>query len=239
MKVKIIIALSVLLIPVLAVFLYPGDEGNAAVSYTLAGMEMVVIPGGSFIMGSPENEDRHGTEEKQHKVEISGFSIGRYEVTQKQYRAITGKNPSRFKGDNLPVESIDWYDAVRFCNMLSKKYGLTEYYKINGGDVSVIGGDGFRLPTEAEWEFACRAGTLSAYYWGNSVNGDYAWYSDNSDGKTHPSGQKKPNGFGLYDMAGNVWEWCQDWSGEYAGDAVNPAGAEKGDRRILRGFAHC
>jgi len=232
---KLVIVLVILTISGL---LYSKDENitvNAVKTYKLTGMDMVVIPGDSFMMGSPDNEKDHGIEEKLHKVTVSSFSIGMYEVTQKQYRLVTGKNPSKFRGDNLPVERVDWFDAVDYCNRLSEKAGLKPYYTIIKNTVIVNGGDGFRLPTEAEWEYACRGGTITSYHWGKDINGDYAWYKENSGDKTHPVGRKKPNVFGLHDMTGNVWEWCWDWSGIYGGTVTDPQGAEKGDRRILRG----
>jgi len=133
----------------------------------------------------------------QHKVRISkDFYIGVMEVTQAQWKAVMGNNPSKFKGDDLPVESVTWYGAVKFCKRMSKATGKH-----------------YRLPTEAEWEYACRGGTQSRYYWGDDPNvlGEYAWYYVNSEDRTHPVGQKKPNPFGLYDMLGNVVEFCSDF----------------------------
>jgi formylglycine-generating enzyme required for sulfatase activity len=189
------------------------------------GMELVCIPPGEFMMGSPANEEgRNSGEGPQHRVKISkGFYMNVTEVTQAQWKTVMGNNPSYFKGDDLPVEMVSWDDAVEFCRRLSQKEGK-----------------GYRLPTEAEWEYACRAGSTTRFCYGDSDTSlvDYAWYTNNSIGKTHPVGQKKPNAFGLYDMHGNVWECCSDWydAGYYSqspGD--DPKGTSTGQYRVLRG----
>ena len=188
------------------------------------GMKLIYIPPGEFLMGSPANEEgRYSDEGPQRRVKLSkGFYMGIYEVTQAQYRAIMGTNPSHFQGDNNPVECISWNDAMEFCRKLSSKEGRT-----------------YRLPTEAEWEYACRAGTQTRYSFGDSnlSLGDYALYEDNSSKKPHPVGQKKPNAFGLYDMHGNVLEWCNDfYSDSYANaGSTDPQGASSGQVRVLRG----
>jgi formylglycine-generating enzyme required for sulfatase activity/serine/threonine protein kinase len=218
------------------------------------------IPAGTFRMGSPDREGG-ADEHPQHEVRISRpFYLGVYEVTQAQYEAIMGQNPSYFastgdgKGkvagqstDQHPVESISWFDAVKFCNALSEKEGLKPFYTINGQSVQVPdwNAPGYRLPTDAEWESACRAGTTTRFSFGDGQNalGQYAWYTANSSGKTHPVGEKKPNAFGLHDMHGNVWELCWDGSdaGHYAqSPAEDPRGPDEAAARVDRGgsWAH-
>jgi formylglycine-generating enzyme required for sulfatase activity len=202
------------------------------------GMKFVRIEPGKFIMGSTENED----EKPRHLVEITRpFSLGDREVTQRQYQAVMGVNPSEFKGsDDLPVERVSWLDAVTFCNKLSAKEGRTPCYRINGEQVTVIAGNGYRLPTEAEWEYACRAGSTTRYPFGDNEAdlGEFAWFSGNSERKTHPVGQRRPNRWGLYDMLGNVWEWCQDGydAGYYAtSPPADPPGPSGASSRVIRG----
>jgi formylglycine-generating enzyme required for sulfatase activity len=182
------------------------------------GMRFVPIPAGTFTMGV-------GSEARQVTL-TKAFDLGVYEVTQEQYEKVMGKNPSYFKGPQNPVENVNWDDAVEFCRKLSE---LPE--EKSGGYV-------YRLPTEAEWEYACRAGTTTKYSFGDSDKelGDYAWYSGNSGRTTHPVGGKQPNPWGLYDMHGNVWEWCQDWYGDYpSGSVTDPTGAASGSYRVIRG----
>ncbi len=179
--------------------------------------ELVLIKSGAFQMGDGDPINTVPV----HRVDIEKpFYMGKYEVTQAQWRAVMGSNPSQFKGDDLPVENVSWNDAKEFCRKLSQMTGRE-----------------YRLPTEAEWEYACRAGTTGAYA------GDLdamAWYDKNSGGKTHPVGQKQPNAFGLYDMHGNVWEWCEDdWHNSYNG-APNDGRAwvdisARGSYRVARG----
>ncbi|QJB46769.1 bifunctional serine/threonine-protein kinase/formylglycine-generating enzyme family protein [Dolichospermum flos-aquae] len=175
-------------------------------------LEMVEIPGGTFIMGSPENEaERYSNEGPQHQVTVPSFYMGKYELTQVQYQAIIGTNPSNFKGDNRPVERVSWNNAVEFCKKLSQKTGKN-----------------YRLPSEAEWEYACRAGTTTPFYFGESITPDLVNYNGNYTYASAPKGKYRqqttdvgtfpPNSFGLYDMHGNVWEWCQD---DYKDDYIN------------------
>jgi len=186
-------------------------------------MEFMLIPAGEFMMGSPGTEKGRAKQEgPQHRVRITKpFYIGKCEVTQEQYQAIMGTNPSKFKGASNPVETVSWNDASEFCRKLSQRAGRT-----------------VRLPTEAEWEYACRAGSTTRFCFGESDNGlgDYAWHYSNSEKKTHPVGGKQANAWGLHDMHGNVWEWCGDWKGSYpSGTASDPTGPTSGRHRVLRG----
>ena len=182
------------------------------------GMLLVPIPAGEFQMGE-------GGEA--HKVTLTKpFELGVYEVTQEQYEQVMGSKPSKFKGPQNPVKGVRWNDAVEFCRKLSQ---LSE---------EKAAGYVYRLPTEAEWEYACRAGTTTKYSFGDSESelGEYAWYRANSGNTTHPAGGRKPNAWGLYDMHGNVKEWCQDWYEDYpSGPVTDPTGAASGSRRVLRG----
>jgi len=177
---------------------------------------MVLIPAGCFQMGSTDEDD---DEKPVHQVCLDAFSMDKYDVTQGAYHAATGKNPSNFSncGDNCPVEQVNWNEAKAYCESQGK-----------------------RLPTEAEWEYAARAGTTTRYYWGNDASeaGRYAWYAGNSGSTTHPVGQKEPNAWGLYDMAGNVWQWTADWyAKDYYGSSPerNPKGPGSGSYRVDRG----
>ena len=181
-------------------------------------MKMVLIRPGKFMMG----EGTVPPFGPQHEVILSNpFYMGVTEVTQAQYEAVMGTNPSRFKGATNPVETVSWNDATEFCKKLSEKTRQAVH-----------------LPTEAEWEYACRAGTQTAYSFGDapSALGDYAWWGKNGGMTTHPVGQKKPNAWGLYDMHGNVWEWCADWYADYPkGPVTDPAGPATGGARVFRG----
>jgi formylglycine-generating enzyme required for sulfatase activity len=206
-------------------------------------MKFVRIEPGEFLMGSPDSDSVAAADEKpQHRVRISkAFYLGIHEVTQGDYQAVTGENPSHFKGSSdLPVERVSWLDAVRFCNKLSERERRDPFYNIDGAQVTIAGGNGYRLPTEAEWEYACRAGTSTSYPFGDDAAalGEYAWYVANSDGKTHPVGKEKPTPWGLYDMLGNVWEWCGDWYAKkcYESSPVtDPPGAAAASARVIRG----
>ncbi len=185
-------------------------------------MEFVLVAPGAFTMGSVP-DDGDGDEKPQHKVKLTrAYYIGKYEVTQRQWAAVMPDNPSQFRGEDLPVDSVSWDDCQRFLTRAAAKAGVT-----------------LRLPTEAQWEFACRAGTTTRWPWGadEAAAGDYAWIELNSSGTTHAVGRKKPNAWGLYDVCGNVAEWCQDWyANPYPpGDATDPVGPASGVSRVLRG----
>ena len=183
---------------------------------------MVYVEGGTFTMGATSEQKNPDYDEKPtHRVSLSSFYIGKYEVTQALWKAVMGSNPSRFEGDNLPVENVSWNDCQTFLRKLN-----------------AMTGKNFRLPTEAEWEFAARGGNRSRgyQYSGSNVLSDVAWYDDNSGSKTHNVGTKAPNELGIYDMSGNVWEWCQDWKGSYSSSAqTNPTGPSSGSHRVFRG----
>lgn len=192
--------------------------------------EMVGVRGGTFTMGS--NSARglkvsYESSQPEHRVTVGDYYVGRHEVTQALWRAVMGANPSHFVGDSMPVEQVSWEDAQLFCTMLSQLTGRR-----------------FRLPTEAEWEYAARGGSLSHNYnfAGSNDRDACAWYCVNSGGCTHRVGQMQPNELGLYDMSGNVAEWCADWMASYSdligadgGTLVNPHGPRTGDSRVLRG----
>lgn len=186
-------------------------------------MKMVYVDSGSFVMGGTEEqgEDAFEMEYPVHRVSLNPYYIATVEVTQAQWKVVMGSNPSYFKGDSLPVELVSWDDAMAFCAKLSEATGKK-----------------YILPTEAQWEFAARGGNLSKgyKYSGSDSLDDVAWHYENSERQTHPVGKKKANKLGLYDMSGNVCEWCLDWYGDYAPeDTVNPQGAEHGTDRVLRG----
>ena len=188
---------------------------------------MVWVEGGTFRMGatSEQGSDAESDEKPAHSVTLSGFYIGKTEVTQALWKAVMGSNPSEFKGDNRPVESVSWDDCQAFIRKLN-----------------ALTGQNFRLPTEAEWEFACRGGNNSRgyKYSGSNYIDNVAWYRDNSGSKTHPVGTKAPNELGIYDMSGNVVEWCNDWYGGYtSGRQTNPKGPYVGSDRVNRGGGWC
>ena len=180
-------------------------------------------PAGTFMMGSPEGEEGRDNDETQHLVTLTrGFWMGETEVTQGLWREVMKENPSHFKnGDNYPVEQVSWEDCQKFVQTLNTRYPQE--------------GMRWALPTEAQWEYACRAGTTGPYA-GTGLLEDMGWYGSNSGRQTHPVGRKKPNAWGLYDMHGNVWEWCADWYGGYPGGLVtDPPGAQSGSGRVDRG----
>lgn len=207
--------------------------------YSRVPLDMVWIEPGTFIMGSPSKELGRSSDESQHNVTISkGFWLGKYEVTQAQYKAVMGTNLSYFVCNNNPVEEVNWYNAMEFCEKLTaqeKTAGrLPEGYE-------------YSLPTEAQWEYACRAGTTTALNNGKDLPDKYrcpnmdevGWYWDNRDRgnlAAHPVGLKQPNAWGLYDMHGNIWEWCLDWYGDYPAESeIDPKGPDTGEFRICRG----
>ena len=197
---------------------------------------MIFVQGGTFQMGSNSGDS---DEKPVHTVTVSDFYICKYEVTQKEWKEVMGNNPSNWKGDNLPVEKVSWYDAVEFCNKKSEKEGLQKCYSGNGKSITCnFNANGYRLPTEAEWEYAVRGGNKSRNYKysGSNTIGDVAWYSSNSGSKTHQVGTKQANELGISDMSGNVWEWCWDWKGSYSSSSqTNPKGASSGSGRVDRG----
>ena len=187
-------------------------------------IEMVFVEGGTFMMGCTKEQegDCHNDEKPVHQITLSSFRIGKYAITQGQWEAVMGNNPAYFaKGDNYPVENVSWEDAQEFIRKLNIKTGRN-----------------YRLPTEAEWEYAARGGKKSAgyrYSGSNTIN-NVSWNASNSGDSTHPVGLKSPNELGIYDMSGNVWEWCGDWSAPYSASAqTNPTGVSSGSYRVLRG----
>lgn len=197
----------------LSSFSWQSDDELECIENSIS-MKLRLIPAGSY-RAAPKYTSGHN-------VRITHpFYIGVNEVTQAQYAKVMGENPSRYVGENLPVDSVSWFAARSFCEKLSAIEGVV-----------------YRLPTEAEWEYAARAGIRTRHYWGDEVEGAYAWYRSNSDLRPHPVGLKKPNQWGLYDMIGNAWEWCADWySVEYFANPPvdDPAGPESGTHRVLRG----
>ena len=204
--------------------------------------KLVKVPNGGFTMGSPTGEFGRNSDETQHSVTLTrDFWMAESEVTQRQYRNLMGSSPSIFKGDELPVEQVSWFDAVAYCNVLSAKEKLTPCYQISGTTVGWAEGlncTGYRLPTEAEWEYAARLPASKVYAGSDSVDG-VAWYSANSGSTTHAVKTKTANDRGLYDLSGNVWEWVWDW---YQSDyesltSTDPIGAVTSAARVFRGGA--
>ena len=231
-----------------------------AATYSAPRTGFVLIGGASFTMGSPGSEDWRSNDETQHRVTLAPFYMAAYEVTQKEWRDVTGKNPGNFSGDTLPVESVTWLEAIEFCNALSRRDGRTPAYTLADGGKTVSWdrtANGYRLPTEAEWEYAARAGSSTPFYsrkvpGADDVNfyGHYPYQIEQNyfndevletrpgvyRGTTVPVGSFKPNPNGLYDIYGNVGEWCFDYYGDYGKAAqTNPCGPESGTRRVYRG----
>lgn len=208
-----------------------GSGGGGSKTYTVNGVsfKMITVAGGTFQMGAQSTDpngqnydaDAYSDESPVHQVTLSAFTIGETEVTQALWQAVMGSNPSYFKGSDLPVEQVDWYDCQTFLTKLNQLTGKT-----------------FRLPTEAEWEYAARGGNESTgyKYSGSNTIGNVAWYYDNGGSKTHAVGTKQANELGIYDMSGNVWEWCSDGYDSYSSSSqTNPTGAASGYLRVSRG----
>jgi formylglycine-generating enzyme required for sulfatase activity len=233
------------LTPLVSMGCAKGENGSAVapmppVITAKSGVPMVLIPAGSFERGS-----RHGREDEQpvHKVWVDSFLMDQHEVTQAEYEKLGQSeafpNPSHFKGTDLPVEQVTWPQAAVFCNARSRLEGLQPCYNLDTAACD-FEASGYRLPTEAEWEYACRAGSDTDYAFGNDPRKlpDFAWFADNSGKKTHPVGQKKPNAWGLFDLHGNVAEWCQDIYDKDSyrvSNAKNPRGPAEGKEYVLRG----
>ena len=214
----------------------PTELGAAAATQPVTnslGMKFVTIPAGEFLMGFAPGEPGYSADQPQRKVRITrAFRMQTTPVTQKQFAVFIKGNTSAYKGDNQPVERVSWLEAVQYCKMLSEKEGKT-----------------YRLPTEAEWEYACRAGTTTWYYFGNTISTKLANYDGTFvfgdsvksvfRGKTTDVGSFPPNPWGLFDMCGNVWQWCSDWDGDYPkGDAVDPTGPADGTQKVMRGGSY-
>ena len=195
-----------------------------------------LIPGGRFVMGTKDEVDA-----KPHEVVVSAFYMDLNLVSQALYQRIMGSNPSRWKGDQNPVEQVRWSDAVKFCNQRSLSEALIPCYELETWKCN-FDATGYRLPTEAEWEYACRAGTTTAFFFGDDASklSAFGWYDKNSGGRPQPVGQKRPNPLGLFDMGGNVWEWCNDF---YKVDyylnspSLDPRGPDAGETKVVRGGA--
>ncbi len=215
------------------------SESDASTTSVQAesGGELVLIPGGEFIMGDPDG----AADAAPHPIRVDSFYMDQYPVSQQLFETVMDVNPSKRKGENNPVERVQWADAARFCNICSELDGLTPCYDPTTWECDFSAG-GYRLPTESEWEYACRAGSQTHYFFGDNERqlSKFAWCKPHSLGRTHPVGQKLPNRWGLYDMHGNVWEWCNDLYSEtyYAeSPSESPTGPKVGKKRVLRGGA--
>ena len=219
-------------------FSLAAESGLPKIMQTANGVEMVLIPAGSFTMGGLQGDE---DAKPAHKVGLDAFWMDRTEVTQEHFDRLQLSNPSHFEGEKLPAEQVTWAQAAAFCNVRSKAEHLEPCYNEDTSACDFTK-NGYRLPTEAEWEYAARAGSEAAYSFGGDARrlGDYAWFSANARQKTHPVAQKKANAWGLYDLHGNVAEWCNDI---YAADAyakssgLNPQGPAEGKRYCIRGGA--
>ncbi len=219
---------------------------------------LILVEGGTFRMGSPKGTpDAHDSEQPDHEVQVPSFYMGEFQVTQALWEAVMGSNPSRFQGASRPVEQVSWYNSAAFCNRLSQKLGLplcyysdagfTKAYSISGALTNAgtvffnAKAGGFRLPTEAEWEYAAWGGKYSEgyRYAGSDRLIQVGWYTENSGGETHEVGLLYPNELGIYDLSGNVWEWCEDqWHNDYQGapkDGSTWVDREQGATRVRRG----
>jgi len=206
------------------------QKNNETITPPLPDLDLCPVKGGDFIMGYDNSE--YDDEKPAHSVHVAGFYMGKFQVTQRLWESVTGDNPSKFKGERRPVETVSWGDAQTFLDKLNARTDVQAFIRQLDPP-----GTEFRLPTEAEWEFAARAGTSYKYSGGDDLNA-VAWYGENSGDSTYLVGQKKANALGLYDMSGNVWEWCADWYDRkyYAcSPQENPTGPDSGARRVLRG----
>ncbi len=211
------------------------ESGQTSMAAT-TNAAMLRISAGRFMMGDKDQPDA-----PPHEVSVSAFLMDKYLVTQEQYQRLMGENPSRWKGEKNPVEQVRWSDAVRFCNKRSEAEGLQPCYDLKAWTCN-FEATGYRLPTEAEWEYACRAGATTPYFFGDNAAklGEYAWFDKNSGGHPRPVGQKQPNAWGLYDMCGNVWEWCNDfYKVDYyrESEPQDPKGPKQGETKVVRGGA--
>jgi formylglycine-generating enzyme required for sulfatase activity len=203
-------------------------------------LTMIELPGGQFLMGSPDTDELAGNNEKpQHMVTVSGFRMAVIPVTVGLYNEVMQREAVPQAQERLPAVDVSWEDAIAFCNQLSVRERYRPCYRRRFRRwVCDWRADGYRLPTEAEWEYACRAGTVTRYAFGDDPErlGNYAWYVENAARQVQEVGQKRPNSWGLYDMHGNVWEWCWDWYGQYpSGEVVDPKGPSAGSYRVVRG----